>query len=44
MMRNYRTGGTLGTIIIDKQGVVHFNGFRIEAGDAIHVLATRLST
>jgi len=32
--------GTLWTIIIDKQGVVHFNGFRTEAGDAIHVLAT----
>ena len=39
MMRNYRTGGTPWTIIIDKQGVVRFNGFRIEAEDAIHVLA-----
>ena len=39
LMRNYRTGGTPWTIIIDKQGVVRFNGFRIEAEDAIHVLA-----
>ena len=39
LMRNYRTGGTPWTIIIDKQGVVRFNGFQIEAEDAIHVLA-----
>jgi len=38
LMRNYRTGGTPWTIIIDKQGVVRFNSFRIEAEDAIHGL------
>jgi peroxiredoxin len=39
LMRSYRTGGTPWTIIIDKQGVVRFNGFQIEAEGAIHVLA-----
>ena len=39
LMRDYRNGGTPWTIIIDKQGVVRFNGFRIEADEAIHVLA-----
>jgi len=29
LMRNYRTGGTPWTIIIDKKGVVRFNGFHI---------------
>jgi hypothetical protein len=30
IMRRYRTGGTPWTVIVDKQGVVRFNGFRID--------------
>ncbi len=29
LMQRYRTGGTPWVVIIDKQGVVRFNGFRI---------------
>jgi len=34
LMRRYRTGGTPWAIIIDKQGMVRFNGFHIAADDA----------
>ena len=30
LMRTYRTGGTPWTVIIDRQGVVRFNGFSLE--------------
>lgn len=35
VMKNYRTGGTPWTIIIDKQGRVRFNHFHIEKDQAI---------
>ena len=35
LMRGYRTGGTPWTILIDKRGVVRFNGFRIRPDKAI---------
>ena len=41
LMRNYRTGGTPWTIIIDRNGVVRFNDFHITP-DAGHALITRL--
>ena len=34
MMRNYRTGGTPWTIIIDKNGVVRYNDFHITPENA----------
>ena len=34
LMRRYRTGGTPWTVIIDRQGRVRFNGFRIQFEDA----------
>jgi thiol-disulfide isomerase/thioredoxin len=41
LMRNYRTGGTPWTIIIDRNGVVRLNDFHITP-DAGHALITRL--
>jgi len=38
LMRRYRTGGTPWAIIIDRDGVVRFNNFRIEAADAITLI------
>ncbi|MEM7394680.1 MAG: TlpA disulfide reductase family protein [Verrucomicrobiota bacterium] len=38
LMKGYRTGGTPWTIIIDKEGVVRYNDFRIQAGDAIKLI------
>ena len=38
MMRNYRTGGTPWTIIIDPKGVVRFNDFHIEADKAVTLI------
>jgi len=35
LMNNYRTGGTPWAIIIDKQGVVRFNGFGVDADKAV---------
>lgn len=35
LMRNYRTGGTPWIIIIDKNGIVRYNHFQIEADNAI---------
>lgn len=34
-MNRYRTGGTPWTIIVDKKGIVRFNGFRVDADKAI---------
>lgn len=34
-MNRYRTGGTPWTIIVDKKGVVRFNGFRVDADKAL---------
>ncbi len=38
LMRAYRTGGTPWTIIIDKQGVVQFNNYHIQAAQAIQLI------
>ncbi len=35
LMNNYRTGGTPWAIIIDKQGIVRFNGFGVNVEKAI---------
>ena len=34
LMRSYRTGGTPWTVIIDKQGIVRWNGFHLSAARA----------
>ncbi len=39
LMRNYRTGGTPWTIIIDKQGFVRYNDFHIDPRHAISLIA-----
>ncbi len=38
LMAKYRTGGTPWTIIIDRQGVVRFNGFGIKSEQAIGLI------
>lgn len=38
LMRNYRTGGTPWTIIIDKEGVVRYNDFHISPESAIQLI------
>jgi thiol-disulfide isomerase/thioredoxin len=38
LMRSYRSGGTPWTVVIDKQGVVRFNGFRIEPDAALSLV------
>ena len=38
LMQSYRTGGTPWTIIIDKQGVVRFNNYHIQAAQAIQLI------
>ena len=38
LMRDYRTGGTPRSIVIDKQGVVRFNDFHIYEKDAIRLI------
>lgn len=38
LMRNYRTGGTPWTIVIDPEGIVRFNDFHIDAGNAIKII------
>ena len=43
LMRRYRTGGTPWTIIIDRDGVVRSNGFRMTPDRAI-ALIDRLRT
>ncbi|MBF0277854.1 MAG: hypothetical protein HQM13_08690 [SAR324 cluster bacterium] len=35
VMKNYRTGGTPWVVIIDKEGIVRYNNFHIEAKYAI---------
>ncbi len=40
MMRDYRSGGTPWTVIVDKAGVVRFNGFHIKAEDAARLIST----
>ncbi len=37
-MKNYKTGGTPWTVIIDKQGVVRFNHFHAEVDDIIEFM------
>jgi len=39
LMRNYRTGGTPWTIIIDREGVVRYNNFHIDPAAAIRLIA-----
>ena len=38
IMQGYKTRGTPWTIIIDKDGIVRFNAFRIEAADAVKLI------
>lgn len=40
MMRDYRSGGTPWTVIVDKAGVVRFNGFHITAEDAARLMTS----
>ncbi len=37
-MKNYRTGGTPWTIIVDKDGIVRYNDFHIEVAQAIRLI------
>ncbi len=43
IMRRYRTGGTPWTVLIDRQGVVRFNGFSIEPEAAIRAVEKLLA-
>lgn len=38
VMRNYRTGGTPWTVIIDRNGIVRFNDFHIESDAAVTMI------
>jgi thiol-disulfide isomerase/thioredoxin len=38
LMARYRSGGTPWTIIIDRDGIVQFNGFQIESKEAIRLI------
>ena len=38
LMRRYRTGGTPWTVIIDKQGIVRWNGFHLSAARATRLI------
>jgi len=42
LMRRFRSGGTPWTVIIDKQGIVQFNGFRLSIEQGEKVLTTLL--
>lgn len=44
MMRTYRTGGTPWTVIIDRNGIVRFDGFSIEADSAVRTIEALLAT
>lgn len=44
MMRTYRTGGTPWTVIIDREGVVRFDGFSIEVKAAVSLIDALLDT
>ncbi len=37
-MRNYRTGGTPWTIIIDKQGIIRFSNFHLSVDEAVALI------
>jgi len=43
IMRNYRSGGTPWTVIIDPQGAIAYNDFHIEAGSAAALIEKLLS-
>ena len=38
IMRSYRTGGTPWAVIIDPSGLIVYNGFHIEAANAIGLI------
>jgi thiol-disulfide isomerase/thioredoxin len=38
VMSRYRSGGTPWTVIVDRKGVVRFNGFRIAAARAVRII------
>ena len=42
LMRAYRSGGTPWTVLIDKQGIVRFNGFRLSEEGGAEMLRTHL--
>ncbi len=42
LMRRYRTGGTPWTILIDRDGVVRFNGFSVDPSGAIQAIESLL--
>jgi len=44
LMRRYRSGGTPWTVIVDRAGIVRFNGFQIRGDDAIRQIARMLET
>jgi thiol-disulfide isomerase/thioredoxin len=44
MMRTYRTGGTPWTVIIDREGLVRFDGFSIEAPRAVELIEELLAS
>ena len=43
LMRRYRSGGTPWTILIDRKGVVRFNGFRIHPDAALRQVEALLT-
>ena len=43
IMRNYRSGGTPWTVIIDKKGEVIFNNFQIESPQAVALIERLMS-
>ena len=43
LMRRYRSGGTPWTIIIDKKGIVRFNGFRLSTEQGEDILTTLIN-
>ncbi len=40
VMRDYRSGGTPWTVIIDQRGIVRFNDFHADANSMIHLIKT----
>jgi hypothetical protein len=40
LMRRYRSGGTPWTVIIDRNGIIRFNDFHIDADAARHLIGT----
>lgn len=43
LMRRYRSGGTPWTVLIDRTGVVRFNGFQLEPEQGIRAIAAMLA-